>query len=245
MEYPSEVRLEVYDAIIRYAASGTLSELKPLAKMAFSFIKKEIDYNNARYEEMIAKRTESGKKGASVTNGKRQQESANSAKGGKRRQESANAADNDNVYDNVNDNDNENDIEEITPPLQSESCDSASERIDYNGLMELYNSTVGRSLSPIRLMTDARKKRVRTCIRQYGAQSVSEVFRIVQGSPFLLGHGKGGWKATFDWIFTPNNYVKILEGNYNEEPDRKETSGESLRTLARALMQGDVPGTDY
>ena len=35
MEYPEEVRLEVYDAIIKYAASGTLSEQKPLAKMAF------------------------------------------------------------------------------------------------------------------------------------------------------------------------------------------------------------------
>ena len=43
MEYPAEVRLEVYDAVIRYAASGTLSELKPLSKMAFSFIKIEID----------------------------------------------------------------------------------------------------------------------------------------------------------------------------------------------------------
>lgn len=43
MGYPSEVRLEVYDAIIEYVASGTISELKPLAKMAFSFIKKEID----------------------------------------------------------------------------------------------------------------------------------------------------------------------------------------------------------
>ena len=35
MEYPEEVRLEVYDAIIKYAASETLSEQKPLAKMAF------------------------------------------------------------------------------------------------------------------------------------------------------------------------------------------------------------------
>lgn len=48
MDYPPEVRLEVYDAIITYAASGTLPELKPLAKMAFSFIKKEMDCNNRK-----------------------------------------------------------------------------------------------------------------------------------------------------------------------------------------------------
>ena len=44
VDYPPEVRLEVYDAVIEYAESGTLS--RPLAKMAFSFIKKQIDYDN-------------------------------------------------------------------------------------------------------------------------------------------------------------------------------------------------------
>lgn len=63
MDYPAEVRYEVYDAIIDYAASGKLPELKPLAKMAFSFIKKEMDFNNERYNDIVAKRREAGKKG--------------------------------------------------------------------------------------------------------------------------------------------------------------------------------------
>lgn len=66
MEYPPEVRLEVYDAVIEYVASGTLADLKPLAKMAFSFIKKEIDYNNEKYNETVSKRSEAGKKGMSA-----------------------------------------------------------------------------------------------------------------------------------------------------------------------------------
>lgn len=73
MEYPPEVRLEVYDAIIRYVASGKLSELKPLAKMAFSFIKNEIDYNNDRYDETVAKRSEAGRKGGGNPNFKKGQ----------------------------------------------------------------------------------------------------------------------------------------------------------------------------
>lgn len=63
MEYPPEVRLEVYDAIIEYVASGKLSELKPLAKMAFSFIKKEIDYNQERYDEKVGTNKENGRRG--------------------------------------------------------------------------------------------------------------------------------------------------------------------------------------
>ena len=63
MDYPSEVRLEVYDAIIEYAATGTLLELKPMAKMAFSFIKKEIDFENQKTAETSSKRSEAGKTG--------------------------------------------------------------------------------------------------------------------------------------------------------------------------------------
>lgn len=62
-EYPAEVRLEVYDAIIEYVVSGRLSELKPLAKMAFSFIKNEIDYNQRKYDEKVERNRVNGSKG--------------------------------------------------------------------------------------------------------------------------------------------------------------------------------------
>ena len=112
MEYPAEVRLEVYDAIIEYAASGTLRELKPLAKMAFSFIKKEIDYNNEKYEETVTKRSEAGKKGMSsryknhsgVTNLTNVTSDNNANKTNTCYQgvtNLTNVTDNDNVYDNV------------------------------------------------------------------------------------------------------------------------------------------------
>lgn len=62
-DYPAEVRLEVYDAMIEYVASGTLPKLKPLANMAFSFIKRDIDADDARYTETVSKRAEAGRKG--------------------------------------------------------------------------------------------------------------------------------------------------------------------------------------
>lgn len=61
--YPAEVRLEVYDAMIEYVASGTLPQLKPLANMAFSFIRRDIDADEARYAETVQKRAEAGRKG--------------------------------------------------------------------------------------------------------------------------------------------------------------------------------------
>ena len=111
-DFEPEVRLEVYDAIIEYVASGKLSELKPLSKMAFSFIKKEIDYNNDRYQETVAKRSEAGKKGMSARYANRSaaQELTNITSGNKTNTcyqdvtKLTNVTDNDNEYvdDEVN-----------------------------------------------------------------------------------------------------------------------------------------------
>lgn len=62
MDYPAEVRLEVYDAIMEYAESGTLIELKPMAKMAFSIFKVEIDLEKDRARSISEKRAEAGRK---------------------------------------------------------------------------------------------------------------------------------------------------------------------------------------
>lgn len=45
-----------------------------------------------------------------------------------------------------------------------------------------------------------------------------KLMTIVEGSPFLLGQVAGKksepFFATFDWLICPNNYQKVIEGNY-------------------------------
>ena len=112
MDYPAEVRYEVYDAIIEYAASGKLLELKPLAKMAFSFIKKEMDYNNERYQEKVMKNRENGKKGGAPKGN-------NNAKAKQPKQPNGypnNPKQPKTTQNNpINDNEYDNDIKENTP----------------------------------------------------------------------------------------------------------------------------------
>lgn len=69
-ELPEEVKYEVYDAIIGYAQSGTLSELKPIAKGVFMFIKKEMDYNESQYQKTLKARKEAGSKGGKANQNK-------------------------------------------------------------------------------------------------------------------------------------------------------------------------------
>ena len=82
-EYKPEVRHEVYDAIIEYATSGTLSaELKPLAMMAFSFIRRQMDYNRERYESEIERKREGGRRSAAARQRESGGEDAASANAG-------------------------------------------------------------------------------------------------------------------------------------------------------------------
>lgn len=64
--YPAEVRLEVYEATMRYALSGTLSDLKPLSSMAFTFIKNTLDADFEKYNDISDKRRAAGQKGRAI-----------------------------------------------------------------------------------------------------------------------------------------------------------------------------------
>ena len=119
---------------------------------------------------------------------------------------------------------------------------SHSQKIDWVGLMNWYNSLFRDKLPAIKSMTETRKKAVKARIAQYGKESIRTVFNLVLQSSFLLGGNDRNWKCDFDWIFKQANYTKILEGNYNgKRADTASTRRESvsrLKQLAGAILQG-------
>ncbi len=50
-------------AIFAYAQDGTEIELPPVVRMAFSFIKKDMDHNDGKYQARLNARRNAGKKG--------------------------------------------------------------------------------------------------------------------------------------------------------------------------------------
>lgn len=128
--YPSEVRLEVYDAIIEYVASGTILELKPMAKMAFSFIKKEIDYNTCKYNDIVAKRSEAGKKAMNKRYNKDVTNLTNDSKSNKCYQDATNLTVNDN--DNVNESPNGDKVDAFLPEISDKPLKECYEELSAN-----------------------------------------------------------------------------------------------------------------
>jgi hypothetical protein len=55
-----------------------------------------------------------------------------------------------------------------------------------------------------------------------GIKILEQVFCKMEASDFLKGNNRTGWKATFDWVFkNSDNWMKILEGNYDNQINRQ------------------------
>ena len=102
-DLPSEVQLEVYQAIAEYAIYGNLIELKPLAKVAFGFVKQTIDRDTQKYISISEKRSEAGKKGGRRLKDNELEESNEKQK--KQLLSEKSKKSNCSLNDNVNDND--------------------------------------------------------------------------------------------------------------------------------------------
>lgn len=96
-------------ALMKYALKDEIPEMDGMTKMAFSFIKSQLDRDFKKYDETCKKRAESGKLGGRPKNKaddfKENHDKAKKANGFSEKQ---NNPDNDNEYDNDNENDIKN-----------------------------------------------------------------------------------------------------------------------------------------
>lgn len=51
-------------------------------------------------------------------------------------------------------------------------------------------------------------------LHEHGYQNIVQMLQNAGASNFLAGANKRKWIATFDWLFGPCNFAKVLEGNY-------------------------------
>lgn len=80
-----------------------------------------------------------------------------------------------------------------------------------------WNELETLGITPIRGITpdSTRAKLLKARLKQYGKESFDEVIKQIRASDFLQGkHNGRPWQITFDWLVKPNNYPKVLEGNY-------------------------------
>lgn len=106
-------------------------------------------------------------------------------------------------------NDNEN-TEIITASVEDIN------RSNIQAILESWNKLEHYGIKPVKRLKSATEvyKMLSARIRQYGLDDVLTAIENVKQSDFLQGKGNKGWVITFDWFVRPNNFFKVLNGNY-------------------------------
>lgn len=99
---------------------------------------------------------------------------------------------------------------------------------DVQRCVEAWNSLSDCGIKPISKMTNTSKRyqSLVARIKEYGVDDVLIAIDKIRYSKFLQGRSgsKRVWIVTFDWFVLPNNFPKVLEGNYDDKNDRTEVA---------------------
>ena len=69
---------------------------------------------------------------------------------------------------------------------------------------------------------------LKTRIDEYSIDEVVQAIKSIDKSSFLKGKNDRGWTITFDWLVRPNNFIKVLEGNYIDKGDKDGKGAEGV-----------------
>lgn len=126
-------------------------------------------------------------------------------------------------------------ITPVTPPTGEETFAQGeiSEKDFIDEVVKLFNETCP-GMNPVKVITEKRRESIMARFREHGRENVFEMIRKAGASKFLTGQSKSGFMANFDWIFRPTNFVKTLEGNYDDR-EKAQNGNDSIEQGKRNL----------
>ena len=127
------------------------------------------------------------------------------------------------------------------PSHAATSGKSPGERTDFAAIKSYWNGQIEKTGSRMRrltLMSEQRKSTVRARLQDVGGDigKIYQAIDIAMSSPFMNGKNARGWVGTYDWIMSPKNFVKVLEGNYTDDTS-VETGQESREEKIQRLVK--------
>lgn len=242
-------------ALFIYARDGEVINLEPVVRMAFVFIKDKIDRNQQKYQKKCERLRANAQKRWGMQKDANGTEACNHIQKHANEYESMQmhtngclyVSDSDSDSDSVSDSDVSKETNILEPSKEGIQCASVkteapgggkgskSQNIDYAAVKEYWNrkhDETKSAMPPITLMTENRKVMVKARVRQCkgDVKTLYRVIDIAMASDFMNGNNKHGWLGKFDWIFgNEQNFAKVLEGNFNNDPASQQPQSAAAR----------------
>ena len=109
-------------------------------------------------------------------------------------------------------------------------------QVPYQEIVDLYHQ-ICTSLPKVVLLNEKRKQLLRARWKEHpDLEFWKELFQRVENSDFLTGR-KADFRADFEWIIRPTNFVKIIEGRYdNVKQNTVSVDDEIINRLKNKLL---------
>lgn len=82
-------------------------------------------------------------------------------------------------------------------------------------IVDLFNGLCP-SLSKVTVLSTSREKAITARLKEFTVEQFTTVFKKAEASKFLTGRNSKAWRANFDWLINASNFVKVLDGNYDD-----------------------------
>lgn len=114
--------------------------------------------------------------------------------------------------------------------------------IDIQKFIDYFNKQVTdhhSRIPKIQRIEGKRREALNARCREYKKPKLIEMIQHAVHSTFLNGGGNKGWVATIDWLLAPSNFLKVIEGNYDDHRGafKPYTLDEARRAAARIIEQ--------
>lgn len=94
-----------------------------------------------------------------------------------------------------------------------------AEELSVEDVVEMYHE-ICKSYPRVTAMSKSRSRAVKARMRTYTPEQFRTAFGKAENSAFLRGDNQRKWSANFDWMMKESNFVKILDGNYDQSENR-------------------------
>jgi hypothetical protein len=133
------------------------------------------------------------------------------------------------------------DIKPVDKPVVKKLKQKKSE-IDYQSVVDAWNEKAEKHKMPkVQLLTEPRKTAIKARVADIGGvDNLIEAIERVFLSNFLTGQTDRPFKASFDWATKSSNFIKIVEGNYDNEKSTNNRNSGNPRAMGNTSKTAEI-----